>query len=200
MVALAHGDGLMWYAPVKRGIDILASALLLLLLLPLLLALAIAITMEDGADPLFQQERIGLNGKPFLLYKFRSMIKDAASKGSYFTQENDTRITNIGRFLRKTSLDEIPQLFNVLRGDMSLIGPRPELPAQHADYTPQQWQLRHQVRPGITGLAQVSGRSAITAEQRLECDLAYAGSPSLKQDIFIATQTVMQVLARKNVN
>ncbi len=120
--------------------------------------------------------------------------------GSYQTQADDPRITRVGRFIRATSLDELPQLWNVLIGDMSLIGPRPETLSQQAQYRPEDWRLRHRVRPGITGLAQISGRSDITSEERLRCDLTYAQNASFALDMEILWRTVAMVFKRTGVN
>ncbi len=185
---------------IKRGFDLVAALLALLLLSPLLLGAALAVWWDSGRPVLFVQPRVGRGGKTFALYKFRSMVVDAPRLGSHSTAANDPRITRVGRVLRRTSLDELPQLFNVLRGDMSLVGPRPDVPAQRANYTAEQWALRHRVRPGITGLAQALYRSAATPEQRLAADLDYARNPSLRRDLHILWLTVGQVLRRRGAN
>jgi lipopolysaccharide/colanic/teichoic acid biosynthesis glycosyltransferase len=158
----------------KRLLDIVLSLAALAVLSPLLLAVAAAIAARDGRPVLFVQARIGRGGREFGMYKFRSMVKDAASRGPYYTTAGDSRITPIGRFIRRTSIDELPQLFNVLLGDMSLVGPRPDVPAQRGLYDDAQWRERCSVRPGITGLAQALLRSEGTQEQRLDLDLRYA--------------------------
>jgi lipopolysaccharide/colanic/teichoic acid biosynthesis glycosyltransferase len=173
----------------KRVVDIALSALALLLLSPVLLATAVAIALEDGQPVLFRQLRVGRGGREFGMYKFRSMVKNAAAIGPYFTSGNDPRITRTGRFIRRTSLDELPQLINVLKGDMSLVGPRPDVPAQRSLYTDGDWLLRCSVRPGITGLAQATLRSEATPEQRLELDLRYAREHSLPMDLCIMART-----------
>jgi lipopolysaccharide/colanic/teichoic acid biosynthesis glycosyltransferase len=185
---------------VKRGIDILISATALLLASPLLLVVAAAISLESPGAPLFKQQRIGRGGVPFSMLKLRSMVKNAAAMGSYQTLENDPRLTRIGKFVRATSLDELPQLLNVLAGDMSLVGPRPETPAQRALYTDADWEMRHRVRPGITGLAQVSGRSDISKQDRLRYDLAYVANPTLSLDFSILRRTLWLALSRGGVN
>ena len=157
----------------KRLIDILLSLCALLLLSPVLLGVALAILLHDGPPVFFRQKRVGLGGREFGMLKFRSMVHNAASIGPYFTSANDPRITPIGRFIRRTSLDELPQLINVLLGDMSLVGPRPDVPAQRAQYTDAQWQERCTVRPGITGLSQALMRSEGTEALRCEMDLRY---------------------------
>jgi lipopolysaccharide/colanic/teichoic acid biosynthesis glycosyltransferase len=190
----------MDYPVIKRCIDIGVSALALLLLLPLLVLMAVIIRLESPGSPLFLQQRIGLGGKTFTIVKFRSMVKNASQLGSWQTSSNDARITRIGKFIRTTSIDELPQLWNVLVGDMSLIGPRPETPAQQSLYQGADWELRHRVRPGITGLSQVSGRSDLSAEDRLKFDLQYAAAPTFSMDRDIFVKTITQVLRRAGVN
>lgn len=183
----------------KRLFDIVASLAALLLLSPLLLGAALAVWLGSGRPVLFQQVRIGRGGREFRMLKFRSMVPNAAALGPYFTEANDPRITPVGRFLRKSSIDELPQLLNVLAGDMSLVGPRPDTPAQRAHYTEAQWQARHAVRPGITGLAQATYRSDCTHEQRLALDLDYARAPGLWRDLGIILRTV-RVLGGRHSN
>jgi lipopolysaccharide/colanic/teichoic acid biosynthesis glycosyltransferase len=163
----------------KRMLDVALSAFALVVLSPLLLLVALAVAAEGGGPVLFRQQRVGRGGRPFGLYKFRSMVRDAAAIGPYHTAANDARITRVGRVLRRTSLDELPQLLNVLKGEMSLVGPRPDVPAQEALYTPADWRLRCSVRPGITGLAQALLRSEATPQQRVELDLRYVREQSL---------------------
>jgi len=177
----------------KRLVDIVASLAALLLLSPLLLSTALAVALESGFPVLFRQTRVGRHGRTFGMFKFRSMVKNAASIGPYFTSANDPRITRVGRFIRRTSLDELPQLINVLTGDMSLVGPRPDVPAQQSLYTPADWALRCSVRPGITGLAQALYRSTSTEAQRLEADLRYAREASLWLDLKICWWTVRRL-------
>jgi len=188
------------YAVFKRIFDIVLSAAACIVLLPAFIVLAIAIRYESPGSPIFTQERIGQFGRPFHIMKFRSMVKDAPALGSWQTAQNDPRITRVGKFIRTTSLDELPQLWNVLIGNMSLIGPRPEVPARETAYTPGDWKLRHRVRPGITGLAQVSGRSALTEAEQLRYDLAYAVKPTLATDIYVLLKTVQVVAQRTGVN
>ena len=188
------------YRVVKRLVDIVVSLLAMAVLLPLLLLIAVAVVLESAGSPIFTQMRVGRNNQPFAIFKFRSMVKNAASIGAWCTTANDARITRVGKFLRFTSLDEIPQLWNVVIGDMSLVGPRPELPRQETEYRPEDWALRHRVRPGITGLAQVNGRSKTTIEERLQYDLDYAANPTLTMDLGILLKTVSVVLRRAGVN
>ena len=180
----------------KRAMDVLLSLAALLLLAPLLVATAVAIALEDGRPILFRQVRVGLGGREFGMLKFRSMVKNAAAIGPYFTDGNDPRITRVGRFIRRSSIDELPQLLNVLWGDMSLVGPRPDVPAQRALYTEADWALRCSVRPGITGLAQAQLRSEATPEQRLALDLRYAREHGLLMDLCIMARTVGRLTGR----
>jgi len=174
----------------KRILDLTLSSAALVLLSPLLLAVSIAIALDDGFPILFRQRRVGKNGQEFSMLKFRSMVRNAASIGPYFTQTADPRITRVGRFIRRTSLDELPQLFNVLKGDMSLVGPRPDLPVQKGLYSEADWAERCRVRPGITGLAQALYRSDSTEAQRLEADLRYVREASFWLDLKILWWTL----------
>lgn len=166
----------------------------LVILMPLLLLIAVLIRLQDGGPSLFGQQRVGLNGRVFRMWKFRSMVINAESLGGFSTADRDPRITPIGRFIRRTSLDELPQLLNVVVGDMSIVGPRPDVPAQRSLYTEEDWMMRHSVRPGITGLAQSTMRSEATAEQRKAMDLEYAKNVSLMLDARIILMTIKQVI------
>ena len=179
------------YTPIKRVIDVAVSGSLLILLAPLLLAAAVAIYASMGRPILFRQARPGLNGEPFTLVKFRTMKAGDASDAD--------RLTNTGRLLRSTSIDELPELWNVLKGDMSLIGPRPLFVKYLPLYSEHQAK-RHSVRPGITGLAQVNGRNLLDWDKRLDMDVAYAENPSLVIDLRIAGQTVVQVAKRSGIS
>jgi lipopolysaccharide/colanic/teichoic acid biosynthesis glycosyltransferase len=180
----------------KRLMDFSLSLLALLVLAPVLLGTALAVVLESGFPALFRQTRVGLQGREFGMYKFRSMVKNAAALGPYFTSVNDPRITRVGRFIRRTSLDELPQLINVLLGDMSLVGPRPDVPAQRSLYSDTDWNQRCSVRPGITGLAQALYRSDSTEAQRLEADLRYTQERSLWLDIKICWWTLRRLSGR----
>jgi len=184
----------------KRLCDLIASLLALILFGPLMLVVGFLIARETPGGALFRQTRIGKNCQPFTILKFRSMVSGADQKGPYFTSANDARITKMGAFIRKTSLDELPQLINVLKGEMSLVGPRPDTPAQESNYSPEEWRERHTVRPGITGLAQAKLRSSATHEERLALDLQYARQHPLLQDAGILWQTVQSVLLRRGAN
>jgi len=181
----------------KRSGDLILATLALLACAPLLLAIAAAVRLDLGRPVLFRQRRPGLNGTPFTLLKFRTM-RDAHDPTGNLLADAD-RLTRLGRILRSTSLDELPELWNVVRGEMSLVGPRPLLMRYLDRYTKEQAR-RHAVRPGITGLAQVGGRNALTWQQKFALDIKYVDACSLRLDVTILARTVRGVLARKNVN
>jgi lipopolysaccharide/colanic/teichoic acid biosynthesis glycosyltransferase len=178
----------------KRALDIIFASTGLLLLFPLLVVISVFIRCEMGAPIFFQQMRPGLGGKQFKMVKFRTM--DRAVDYNGLPLSDGERITRLGRFLRATSLDEIPELWNVLKGDMSLVGPRPLLPEYLALYSPLQ-KRRHEVRPGITGWAQVNGRNAISWEEKFELDVWYVDNSNLLVDFRIIWLTFF-TLARRN--
>lgn len=180
----------------KRLVDVVLSALALLLLSPVLLATAAAVVIDDGFPVFFRQVRIGRGGLTFGMFKFRSMVRNAAAIGPFNTAAGDPRITRVGRFIRRTSLDELPQLLNVLAGDMSLVGPRPDVPVQRALYNDADWAERCSVRPGITGLAQALLRSEGTEDQRRALDLRYVREHSLWLDLKIMAWTVGRLTGR----
>ena len=184
----------------KRLFDILVALVALLLLSPLMIAVAVVIKLESSGGVFFKQRRVGLSGKEFQIYKFRSMVSGADKQGPHFTSANDSRITKVGGFLRKTSLDELPQFINVLNGSMSLVGPRPNVPAQRDEYSQEEWDKRNSVRPGITGLAQAVKRSAATPEERTQLDLEYVERSSFFYDIYVMWLTVKVVLAGRGAN
>ena len=177
----------------KRLMDIVMSLLALVVLSPVFVLTAVAIALESGFPVFFSQTRLGLGGREFDMLKFRSMRKNAATIGPYFTQANDARITQVGRIIRRTSIDELPQIINVLRGDMSLVGPRPDVPAQRSLYSDEDWRQRCSVLPGITGLAQALLRSEGTEAQRLELDLRYACQRSFWLDLKIMWWTLARL-------
>lgn len=179
----------------KRTLDLFCSGMGLLLLLPVFLIISILV-MLDGGSPFYTQKRIGRHNKPFQMIKFRSMIKNAENLGGYSTTTNDKRITKVGKYIRRTSVDEIPQLINVLKGDMSLIGPRPNVLEQKKLYKEDDWNLRHSIRPGITGLAQSTLRSSATEDQRLALDLEYVQKQNFKLDLMIIWQTIKQIIRK----
>jgi lipopolysaccharide/colanic/teichoic acid biosynthesis glycosyltransferase len=181
---------------VKRGLDVVAAAALLVLSSPVQAVVAVLVAARLGRPVLFTQERPGLNAKVFTLMKFRTMANPDPAKGLVTDEE---RLTQLGRALRATSLDELPTLWNVLRGDMSLVGPRPLLVRYLPRYTAEQAR-RHEVRPGITGLAQVSGRNAISWEEKFALDVEYVDNQSLGLDLSILWRTVTAVLRRDGIS
>lgn len=182
-----------------RAIDVAVASGLLLVTLPALAISAAAIRADDGGPVLFRQERIGQNGRPFQILKFRTMTVGAEHQGlGLLVAENDTRITRTGRWLRATSMDELPQLLNVLRGDMSIVGPRPTVRSQVERYTPRQTR-RLEVPPGITGLAQVSGRNSLPWDERIERDIWYVDHRSLWLNLAILARTPMTLLRRDSI-
>lgn len=186
----------------KRVTDIFIALLALLLLSPVFLILSAAILLDTGQPVLFSQERVGQNGIYFRCHKFRSMFHGARTAykqdGSTLASENDQRITRTGRVLRKYSLDELPQLWNVLLGAMSIVGPRPDLPVHWESYTQDQ-RRRYTVKPGITGLAQVNGRNSLTVEQKINYDLTYIDNYSLLLDLKILVKTLVVVFYKQNI-
>jgi len=185
------------YPFVKRCIDIVGAGVGLFVLSPFLVITAIAIWVRMSSPILFKQMRPGLNGKPFYMYKFRTMTSEKDEKGIPLPDEQ--RLTRLGRFLRSTSLDELPELLNVLKGEMSLVGPRPLLMQYLDRYTPEQAR-RHEVKPGITGWAQVNGRNAITWEEKFALDVWYVDNWSLWLDIKILAMTVVKVFKREGIS
>lgn len=179
---------------IKRLFDIIMAAFALIVLGFVMVGVAIAIKIGDTGPVLFRQRRIGRSCQEFTIFKFRTMVVNAERLGGHSTASDDRRITKIGKVLRKTSLDELPQILNVLRGDMSIVGPRPDVPAQQQEYTAEQWKMRHSVRPGITGLAQAKLRSSATPQERLQLDLEYVDNATVVNDIKIIARTVRQVL------
>ncbi len=190
------GRSHMVYRFVKRALDVFASALLLAALAPVLAAAAVAVRFALGAPVIFRQERPGRQGRPFTLYKFRTMRDARDASGSELADAE--RLGRFGRWLRSTSIDELPELVNVLRGDMSLVGPRPLLAEYLPLYTSEQAR-RHEVRPGITGWAQVNGRNALNWPERLALDVWYVDHQSFVLDARILLLTVVQVFRRHGI-
>ncbi len=183
----------------KRVMDIMVSALMIVATLPIMVATAIAIYAESGGPVFYRQDRVGRRGKVFTLFKFRSMRQDAESNGAVWALQNDSRITKVGNFIRRTRIDELPQLLNVLRGDMSFVGPRPERPQFVAELSKAipYYDLRHYVKPGITGWAQVLypyGASINDAREKLQYDLYYLKNYSIFLDLNILLQTMQVIL------
>jgi lipopolysaccharide/colanic/teichoic acid biosynthesis glycosyltransferase len=179
---------------IRRSLDIAVSAVALGLSSPLLVVAMLAIRLETPGPAIYRQRRAGLHGRPFDLYKLRTMVDGAEYHGAGLAvNENDSRITRVGGLLRRTSLDELPNLINVLRGEMSLLGPRPTLPVQVQQYDERQ-RRRLAVKPGITGWAQVNGRASLPWSERIELDLHYVEHRSLALDLEIAWRTLTMVL------
>ncbi len=182
----------------KRGLDIFISLTAIVILFPLLIIVIIAIKLTSKGPAVFSQQRAGKNGKPFIFYKFRTMTADADPFGPSPKSGHDRRLTKIGRFLREYSLDELPQLFNILKGDMSTVGPRPLYLSQIQEWSERQ-KKRLLVKPGLTGLAQVSGRGRLTREQKLDLDIKYVETASIRIDLKIILTTITRVFGRKNI-
>ncbi len=192
---------------IKRFLDIFMSIIGIIVLSPFLLIIVLAIKLESKGPAVFKQKRIGKDDKPFTIYKFRTMVQGADKKrvlnidpdklGEFiFQTENDSRITKVGAFLRTTSLDELPQLFNVLFGNMSIVGPRPEIP-EVVNYYPDKYKQRLKVLPGITGLAQISGRGEIALEKTIYYDLTYIKNFSVVNDLKIIWKTFEIVIKKE---
>jgi lipopolysaccharide/colanic/teichoic acid biosynthesis glycosyltransferase len=213
-VAVVHGESRQ-SAAACRALDVAVSAVLLLVLFPLFLALAAAIRLDSRGRVVYRQRRVGRNLEPFTVNKFRTMHSGAGhethrqfvigliagtpaqdAEPNFFKMANDHRVTRVGRFLRKSSLDELPQLWNVLRGDMSLVGPRPPIPYEVEHYPPH-WFDRFAVKPGMTGLWQVGGRSELTLEEMIALDVEYARTRSLWLNVKILVRTVPAVFAAR---
>lgn len=197
------------YLVTKRILDIALSVLGIIFLSPLFIIVAILIKLEDRNGPvIFKQVRVGKDGKEFTMYKFRSMVANAEElkpklmsqnevTGPVFKIKNDPRVTKVGKFIRKTSIDELPQLFNVLKGEMTLVGPRPPLPEEVAQYTSYEWQ-RLSVRPGLTCYWQVYGRNSLPFEEWVRLDLKYIQERNLIVDIKLILRTVFVLFGSKN--
>jgi exopolysaccharide biosynthesis polyprenyl glycosylphosphotransferase len=205
VVSIAPAVRAGWRMLIKRAADLVVASAILLLISPLLGAVALAIRLIDGHSPIFKQERLGKGGAPFDIYKFRSMVVDAEQltvdltndhEGPVFKMRGDPRITKVGAFIRKTSIDELPQLWNVLRGDMSLVGPRPLL-RHEVEAAPVSFRDREAVMPGMTGQWQVSGRSDTDFDQLDELDRWYVDNWSLSNDLGILAKTVPAVLLQR---
>ncbi len=184
------------YDKFQRIMDILLALIGLIIGIPLIIIFGIAIIIETPGGVIYSQERLGKNGKKFKIYKLRSMVCNAEENGAQWAKKNDTRVTNVGRFIRKTRIDEIPQLFNVLKGDMSIIGPRPERSVFTKKFNEEipGFINRLQVKPGITGWAQVNGGYDITPKEKWELDMYYIKNRSFKLDLLIILKTIKVVL------
>jgi len=195
------------YLTCKRAIDIVGAIIALVVLFPFLIIVAFAIYLENPGPILFPQIRVGRNNLPFRFYKFRSMVKNAAdlqasllasneATGPIFKMRNDPRVTRVGRILRRYSIDELPQFFNVLKGDMSLVGPRPHLPSEVALYTLEQHK-RLSVQPGLVCMREVTGRSELTFDRWIETDLEYIACRSMRKDLSILMRLVPAVIGAR---
>ena len=185
----------------KRILDIAVAVTALIILSPVMLITAVMIKLDSKGTVLYLQERVGLYGKTFFIYKFRSMKQDAEAKcGPVLAEEGDPRITKFGRLMRATRIDELPQLFNVLKGEMSIVGPRPERPFFVKQFISQkpEYDYRHNVKPGITGLAQIAGKYNTSAYDKLIYDLLYIQDVSVKTDLMIMLQTFKVLLTKSS--
>ncbi|MGD2094609.1 MAG: sugar transferase [Phycisphaerales bacterium] len=182
----------------KRVLDIFITVLALVVLFPILIAIGLIIKLSSKGPAIFKQERAGKNGKPFVFYKFRTMKLDVDPYGPSPKSGEDPRLIKIGKFLREHSLDELPQLFNVLKGEMSIVGPRPLYISQISEWNERQ-KKRLLVMPGITGLAQVHGRAELTREEKLEFDVKYVETAGFLTDIQITLATIAHVFRRKSI-
>ncbi|WP_240377988.1 sugar transferase [Bacillus piscicola] len=185
---------------IKRVIDLILSILILILLIPLLTVISIIIKLESKGPIFFTQDRVGEHNRVFRIYKFRTMINNAENIGTGLKiSGNDPRITRVGKFLRTTSIDELPQIINILKGDMSIIGPRPTI-KKVVEQLSEDGKKRHVVKPGITGLAQVNGRQSLNWSEKIKYDVQYVDSLSFKLDIKILFLTILVVLKRDGVH
>lgn len=205
VISIANKKDSIAYRAIKRGFDIVSSLLGLIILSPLFLVVAFLIKKEDGGPVIFTQERTGLDNKPFKMYKFRTMCENAAEMHKFLLEQNeldgpafkmkhDPRITHVGKVLRKTSIDELPQLLNILKGEMSVVGPRP-LPVYETDQMTDVQMLRHTVKPGLTCYWQVMGRTEIPFEEWMELDRKYLEKRSVATDIGLIIMTFRALMA-----
>jgi len=186
------------YRICKRGLDIFISLAAMVALAPVFAVVVVAIRLSSKGPAIFKQERAGKNAESFIFYKFRTMKLDTEPFGPSPKSEKDPRLTKVGRFLREYSLDELPQLYNILKGDMSIVGPRPLYLAQVPEWSERQ-RKRLLVMPGLTGMAQISGRGELTREEKLELDVKYVETASFLTDTKIALATIGQVFRRKSI-
>lgn len=187
-----------YYENIKSSIELIFSLLLLIIAVPICILACIAIYVELRVNPIYTQKRVGLNGRVFKIYKLRSMYIDAEKDGPKWASENDERITKVGRIIRKTRIDELPQLFNILKRDMSFIGPRPERPElikEFIKFIPD-FNDRLLVKPGITGWAQVNGGYSLTPKEKLEFDKYYIKNRGFKLDLLILIKTIIVIFTR----
>ncbi len=186
----------MYAKYIKRTLDLILSLMALIVLMPLMIIIGILVRINLGSPIIFKQKRPGKNEKVFTLYKFRTMTDKRDIDGNLLPDEY--RLTKFGKFLRSTSLDELPELINIIKGDMAIVGPRPLL-VEYLPYYTEEEKHRHDVRPGLTGLAQVNGRNLLEWDERLKKDLEYINSISVKNDLFIIFRTIINVIKRKDI-
>ena len=193
---IRSGSESFYYRVIKRGFDILFSLALLLVTSPVLVVSLLIVFLQDFKNPLFSQKRVGVGNREFTIYKVRSMVHDAEKNGAKWAEKNDMRVTRFGKFIRKTRIDELPQLWNVIKGEMSLIGPRPELEVFYKEFekTIPNFRDRLEVRPGLGGWAQVNGGYDITPKKKLEYDLEYIENLSFRLEAKIFIKTIKVVL------
>lgn len=182
---------------IKRPMDFILALIALIVFSPIMLIIALLVKINLGSPVLFKQKRPGLNEKIFTLYKFRTMTDEKDRNGNLLPDSD--RLTRFGKFLRSTSLDELPELYNILKGDMSIVGPRPLLVQYLPLYNDFQ-RRRHEVRPGLTGLAQVNGRNAITWQEKFEYDVEYVDNVTFKNDMLIILKTIVKIIKREGIN
>ncbi|WP_285889737.1 sugar transferase [Neobacillus niacini] len=194
---MVNSKGGIYRTLLKRSMDLILSLVAIIVLSPVILIVAILVRVNLGSPILFKQERPGLNEKIFMMYKFRTMTDARDEKGSLLP--DSIRLTRFGKFLRSTSLDELPELINILKGDMSIIGPRPLL-VQYLPLYNEHQKRRHEVRPGLSGLAQVSGRNAISWEEKFDLDIEYVENVSFIEDWKIILLTIKKVVVREGIN
>lgn len=193
---IRSGSESFYYRVIKRGFDILFSLALLLITSPILFTSLLIVFLQDFKNPLFSQKRVGVGNREFTIYKVRSMVHDAEKNGAKWAEKNDMRVTRFGKFIRKTRIDELPQLWNVIKGEMSLIGPRPELEVFYKEFEKAipNFRDRLEVRPGLGGWAQVNGGYDITPKEKLEYDLEYIENLSFRLEAEIFIKTIKVVL------
>lgn len=181
---------------IKRFSDIIFSIIFLIISTPIIIIVAISIKLDSKGPVFFVQDRTGLNGKPFKMIKFRGMVNNAADIGPELTQRDDPRITRVGKILRRTSIDEIPQMFNVLKGDMSLVGPRPEITSITSKYSKEQKEI-FKFKPGVTGYSQINGRQLLSPDKRVEMEVEYYRKANFWSDVLIAVSTLKVILSNE---
>ena len=189
---------MIFFKILKRGLDIILSLSALILLWPVFLLIVIAIKVGSKGPAVFKQQRAGKNGRPFVFYKFRTMTIEVDPFGPSPKSGRDPRLTKVGRILREYSLDELPQLFNILKGDMSVVGPRPLYLSQIPEWSERQ-KKRLLIKPGLTGLAQISGRAELTREEKLELDVKYVETAGFSADVRVVLATIAYVFSRKGI-